>query len=96
MDIDGGVNDHKESENLVYSMELPNDHVLLKERIVSHPLYDLLVNAHLNLLKESYCKVLDKLKEEMEKPMQETSDFIETMYSELSSIVGPSSTSDHH
>ncbi|OAY29326.1 hypothetical protein MANES_15G136200v8 [Manihot esculenta] len=59
---------------------------ILKKRILLHPLFSLLVETHIDCIKEAYCIMLNKLKEAMKEPLQETESFIEGMYKQLNEI----------
>ncbi|TYJ07289.1 hypothetical protein E1A91_A12G295200v1 [Gossypium mustelinum] len=78
-----GVNHHH------HHKEEEDDDELLKIRISSHPLYERLVENHLNCLKEGYCSALSKLKEAMEEPQQQTIAFINGMHSQLRDLARP-------
>ncbi|KAL3574949.1 hypothetical protein D5086_023050 [Populus alba] len=69
----------------------------LKKRISSHPLYGLLVQTHIDCLKEAYCFALSKLKEAMEEPQQETVAFINSMHLQLKELTRThsKSTAEH-
>ncbi|CAK9312337.1 unnamed protein product [Citrullus colocynthis] len=56
---------------------------MLRRRISSHPLYGLLVETHLNCLKETYCFALSKLKEAMEESQLKSMAFINRMHWQL-------------
>ncbi|KDP38140.1 hypothetical protein JCGZ_04783 [Jatropha curcas] len=56
---------------------------ILKRRILGHPLYSLLVETHINCLKEAYYLILKKLKEAMEEPLEGATSFINDMYKQL-------------
>ncbi|EEF34830.1 conserved hypothetical protein [Ricinus communis] len=58
----------------------------IQKRILGHPLYSLLVETHIDCLKEAYCVALNKLKEAMEESLQETAKFIKAMYNQLAEI----------
>ncbi|XAR63689.1 hypothetical protein NMG60_11023718 [Bertholletia excelsa] len=47
-------------------------------------------SSDLDKFMEDYCKALSKLKEAMEKPLQETATFIDTMYDQLDELGAPS------
>ncbi|KAL5827810.1 hypothetical protein ACOSQ3_019661 [Xanthoceras sorbifolium] len=90
----------KENENVgfVDDVDDEEDEEILKRRISSHPLYGLLIETHLNCLKEAYCITLNKLKQAMEEPLQETTSFIDAMYiqlRELSETTHPNHLTDH-
>ncbi|XP_004301240.1 PREDICTED: uncharacterized protein LOC101314859 [Fragaria vesca subsp. vesca] len=76
----------------------------LKTRISSHPLYGLLVETHLDCLKEAYCLALRKLKEAMEEPHRKSMTFITSMHHQLKELTATRShldlpespTSFHH
>ncbi|WJX67177.1 Homeobox protein knotted-1-like, variant 2 [Trifolium repens] len=100
---------------------------ILKTRISNHPLYELLVEAHLDCLKvsdisnmetekkdkkkamkkqnldmlsqseldlfmEAYCLALNKLKEAMEEPQQNSMEFINNMHSQLRELTQATTT----
>ncbi|XP_059659162.1 uncharacterized protein LOC132305548 [Cornus florida] len=75
-----------ESARLGGEEAVEEDDEMLKKRISGHPLYGLLIEAHLNCLKEGYCMALGKLKEAMEKPLQETTAYIDAMHARLSEL----------
>ncbi|XP_027915053.1 uncharacterized protein LOC114174411 [Vigna unguiculata] len=59
---------------------------VLKNIIATHPLYEVLIQSHINCLKEAYCMALSKLKEAIEEPTKETNAFIRATYHELKQL----------
>ncbi|NP_001358978.1 knotted related homeobox 8 isoform 3 [Zea mays] len=62
----------------------------IKARIMSHPQYSALLAAYLDCQKEAYCNMLVKFHEEMARPIQEATEFFNSMERQLGSTISDS------
>ncbi|EEE62208.1 hypothetical protein OsJ_16995 [Oryza sativa Japonica Group] len=61
---------------------------LMKAQIAGHPSYPSLLSAYIECRKETYCRVLERYKEELTRPFDEAASFLTGIHTQLASLCG--------
>ncbi|XP_038725538.1 uncharacterized protein LOC120016708 [Tripterygium wilfordii] len=95
----GDMEDNESSNNTSVEKEEEEEaeEEVLKKKISNHPLYGLLVDTHLECLKEAYSCALRELKEALEQPQKEAIACIDSIQAQLRELtICDTVAPDHH
>ncbi|KAG6480533.1 hypothetical protein ZIOFF_057117 [Zingiber officinale] len=65
----------------------------VKAKIMSHPQYSALIAAYIDCQKEAYCDILVKYRDELNRPLQEATEFLKSVESQFNALTNNSTSS---